>query len=152
MIAAIRVRGCVNLNHDIKRALAQLNLNRVNRLNLVPDTEEKRKMLKKVENYITWGEVDAGLIAGILEKRGRVSISKKLSVEYLKEKKINSFKELAEKLEAGASLQSVGVKPFFGLKPPSKGYDRKGIKKSYSIGGALGYRGKEISGLINRMI
>jgi len=152
MIAAIRVRGCVNLNHDIKRALAQLNLNRVNRLNIVPDTKENRKMVKKTENYITWGEIDAELIARILAKRGRVSISKKLSVEYLKEKKISSFKELAEKIEAGASPQSFGLKPFFGLKPPSKGYDRKGIKKSFSIGGALGYRGKEISKLINRMI
>jgi len=152
MIATIRVRGCVNLTHGIKRALAQLNLNRVNRLNLIPDTKENRKMAKKVENYITWGEIDTELIARILKKRGHASISKKLSIEYLKEKKISSFKELAEKIEDGTSLQSLGVKPFFRLKPPSKGYDRKGIKKSFSIGGALGYRGKEISKLINRMI
>ena len=40
----------------------------------------------------------------------------------------------------------------FHLKPPLKGFERKGIKKPYSIGGALGYRGESINDLIKRMV
>ena len=49
-------------------------------------------------------------------------------------------------------MRGFGLKPFLALKPPSKGFERKGIKKSYSIGGALGYRGKAINGLVERML
>ena len=38
------------------------------------------------------------------------------------------------------------------LHPPIKGYERKGIKTTYSKGGALGYRGKDINTLITRMV
>jgi large subunit ribosomal protein L30 len=38
------------------------------------------------------------------------------------------------------------------LAPPVKGFGRKGIKKSFSLGGALGYRGDKINDLIKRMI
>ncbi|MEK6874839.1 MAG: uL30 family ribosomal protein [Nanoarchaeota archaeon] len=43
-------------------------------------------------------------------------------------------------------------KPYFRLAPPTKGFERKGIKKSYDAGGALGYRGEAINALIERMI
>jgi large subunit ribosomal protein L30 len=42
------------------------------------------------------------------------------------------------------------VKPIFRLSPPRKGYE--GNKKSYQNGGALGYRGKDINDLIQRML
>ena len=42
------------------------------------------------------------------------------------------------------------VKPLFRLSPPKKGYE--GIKRSVVRGGALGYRGKEINKLIERML
>ncbi|MDK2849628.1 MAG: large subunit ribosomal protein [Candidatus Woesearchaeota archaeon] len=40
----------------------------------------------------------------------------------------------------------------FHLNPPKGGFERKGIKKPFSIGGALGYRGEKINDLIKRMI
>lgn len=55
-----------------------------------------------------------------------------------------------EMLELLKKVNSVnGV---FKLHPPIKGFERKGIKKDYSIGGALGYRKNEIVSLIKRMI
>lgn len=152
MFAVIRIRGNVHLKERIKRTLALLNLNRVNRLAIVPENEQYKKMLKKVENYITWGEINTETLAKLLEKRGCISLRKGISMDYLKEKKLNSFKELAEKIEKGSSLRELGLKPFFALKPPSKGFERAGIKKAYSIGGALGYRGKDINVLIERML
>ena len=40
----------------------------------------------------------------------------------------------------------------FKLCPPKGGFERKGIKNPFSLGGALGYRAKEINDLIKRMI
>lgn len=44
------------------------------------------------------------------------------------------------------------LKKFYRMSPPKGGFERKGIKKPYSIGGALGYRGAEMSVLIKKMI
>jgi large subunit ribosomal protein L30 len=44
------------------------------------------------------------------------------------------------------------VENVFKLSPPRKGYGRKGIKKAYSISGALGNRKDDINELIQRMI
>ncbi|MCX6711078.1 MAG: uL30 family ribosomal protein [Candidatus Woesearchaeota archaeon] len=43
-------------------------------------------------------------------------------------------------------------KGFFRLHPPKGGFESKGIKKPYSIGGALGYRKSEIAALIKKMM
>jgi len=43
-------------------------------------------------------------------------------------------------------------KKFFRLQPPRKGFGRKGTKRMFSAGGALGYRGEKINDLITRMI
>ena len=42
------------------------------------------------------------------------------------------------------------IKPLFRLSPPKKGYE--GIKRSFTNGGALGYRGKEINKLLERAL
>ncbi|MEM4396274.1 MAG: uL30 family ribosomal protein [Candidatus Woesearchaeota archaeon] len=43
-------------------------------------------------------------------------------------------------------------KMIFALHPPIKGFEDKGIKKSFKQGGVLGYRGEKINDLIKRMI
>ena len=45
-----------------------------------------------------------------------------------------------------------GIKAYFRLMPPVKGFARQGIKKPFSMGGALGYRKDKINDLIKRMI
>lgn len=44
------------------------------------------------------------------------------------------------------------LKPFFRLSPPKRGFERKGIKIPFKLGGALGERGNEINALIQRML
>ena len=41
---------------------------------------------------------------------------------------------------------------FYRLNSPRKGFERKGIKRPFSVGGALGYRAEKINDLIARMI
>ena len=45
-----------------------------------------------------------------------------------------------------------GLKPYFRLLPPRGGFERKGIKTPFSMGGSLGYRGQHINMLIKRML
>ena len=40
----------------------------------------------------------------------------------------------------------------FKLCPPVGGFERKGIKTPFSLGGAIGYRADKINSLINRMV
>ena len=151
MHAAIRVRGSVNITPDIKKTLQLLNLDRVNHLVMVKD--QQKNMLSKVQAYITFGEIDKETLASLIQKRGRTAGDKRLDESFLKEKKAKDFKQLAEEiLEGEKSLQSLGIKQVFRLRPPKKGYERAGIKKSYSTGGALGYRANDINRLIKRMI
>lgn len=151
MYAAIRVRGNVKIIPQIKRTLELLRLDRVNHLVLVKP--EQRGMLNKAQSYITFGEIDQETLAKTLEKRARQPGNKKADKEFLKEKKMTSFEEMAKKIMEGKTkLEDIGIKPVLRLSPPKKGYERAGIKKGYSIGGALGYRASDINTLIKRMI
>jgi len=151
MYAAIRVRGNVNVSPRIKKTLELLRLGKVNHLALVK--KEQRAMLNKAQSYITFGEVDEKTLATALEKRGRLAGNKKIGQNFLKEKNFKGFGEIAKAvIEEKETLSSLGIKPVLRLGPPKKGYERAGIKKGYSVGGALGYRASDINSLIKRMI
>ena len=109
-------------------------------------------MLKRAQNYVTWGEASKETVALLLQKRGRLAGNKKLTDEYAE--KIG-YKSLGELAEAVASCKVeywklIGVQPVFKLHPPSKGFKGK-TKKSYGAGGEAGYRGEAINDLIKRM-
>jgi large subunit ribosomal protein L30 len=151
MFAAIRVRGCVDVIPAIKKTLELLRLDRVNHMVLVDNSQ--RGMLAKAQFYITFGEIDAETLALAIEKRARLPGGKKIGDSFLKEKGFKSFGEMAGALiDKKASLQGLGLKPVLRLSPPRKGYERAGIKKGFSIGGALGYRASDINRLVKRMI
>jgi len=151
MLAAIRVRGSVNVSPNIRKTLELLMLDRVNHLVLVKD--EQKGMLNKVQSYTTFGEINEETLAKLLEKRARLPGNKKVDGKYLKEKKVKDFQELAKAIiEGRLSLRGLSIKPVLRLRPPKKGYERAGIKKGYSVGGALGYRASDINKLVQRMI
>jgi len=153
MIAAIRIRGTVHMREEIESTLKLLRLTRANHLVLLPEKEGTISMLKKVKDYITWGRISKETLRKLLEKRARLPGNKKLTLEYLKKHSINSFGELAEKVQAEPKiLEKLNIKPVFRMRPPSKGYERGGVKKSFVVGGALGYRGEKINDLIERML
>ncbi|MCD6478405.1 MAG: 50S ribosomal protein L30 [Candidatus Diapherotrites archaeon] len=153
MIAAIRVRGTVHVREPVERTMRYLNLKRPNHLTLLPEEKSTIRMLKKVENYITWGEIKKETLAKLLEKKAYLECGKRLDRDYLKKHNLNSFLELAEKIEKRElTLEKLKIKRSFRMRPPSKGYGRAGIKKSFKVGGALGYRGEAINELIERML
>ena len=119
LMAAILVRGLINVKGDIKDTIQNLGMFRKNYCVLVENDPVYVGMLKKAKDFITYGEIDEETLKLLLEKRGQ---------DYKKGKR------------------------FFRLAPPRKGFERKGIKKPFSVGGALGYRGSKINDLIRRMV
>ncbi|MEM4662594.1 MAG: 50S ribosomal protein L30 [Candidatus Diapherotrites archaeon] len=153
MIVAVRVRGEVNVRKSLKRTLELLNLKAPNNIVLLRESKSIERMLKKVESYITWGEINEETLAKLLEKRGILLSGKKIDKETLQKFKVNSFLELSNKIISGEiEIKKLGLKMPIRARPPKKGYGRKGIKKSFSVGGALGYRGNKINDLISRMV
>lgn len=69
-IAVILVRGLIDLKQDVKDTLRMLNLQKKNACVIIDDNPVNRGMVKKCENYITFGEVSEEVIALLKEKRG----------------------------------------------------------------------------------
>ncbi|MBP2143002.1 large subunit ribosomal protein L30 [Methanococcus voltae] len=151
--AVIRVRGSVGVKKDIADTLKMLRLHKVNHCVIVPENEHYIGMVKKVKDFVTYGEIDNETFEKLILKRGRLAGNNRVSEEIVKEATDLSVSELAEKVMAGEiKLKDTEVKPVFRLHPPRKGYDKEGIKRPFSVGGALGYRAGKINDLIIKMM
>ena len=150
MLAVIRIRGNVRVRKEIKDTLQMLRLKRKHTCVVIPETPQYLGMVKKVKDYVTWGEISKEMLVELLRKRGRIIGNKRITEEFLKEIGMG-LEELAEKLMKGEiKLKDIGIKPYFRLAPPSKGF--KGSIKAHYPKGALGYRGEKINELLERMI
>ena len=153
-IAIIRVRGEVNVNHEIKDTLKMLKLFKKNYCVIISNSPHYLGMLNKIRDYVTFGEISDETFSMLLEKRGEITKKQKLTDKYVKEKTKKSIKDFSKDFILFKSeLRDIpGLKQFFRLHPPLKGFEREGIKKPYSTGGALGYRADKINELILRMV
>ena len=113
-VAIILIRSLVKIRKDIRDTIRMLSLFSKNNCVIIKKTASTAGMLKKIKDYVTWGEINEETI-------------KKL-------KKMRIMKNETYRLH-----------------PPIGGFERKGIKTPYQMGGALGYRGKEINKLIEKM-
>lgn len=153
-IAIIRVRGCKKLKTTVEDTMKMLRLYRKNSCVIVPNTKTFVGMLTKIKDYVTWGEIDEKTFQALLTKRGKLPAKQKLDETYMKDKTKLSFADFTKEFFAfKKELKDIpGLKQFFKLNPPQKGFERKGTKKAFTIGGALGYRKEKINDLIQRMI
>jgi large subunit ribosomal protein L30 len=153
-IAVIRIRGTAGVSKEDEDTLKMLRLNKPNHMRILKPNPSIIGMVRKVERYVTWGEIDLETLELVLRKRGRLIGNRKLTDEYVKEKLgLNGIRELAEKIFNGEiDINDLkDLKPIFRLTPPSGGF-RKSVKAFYSSDGELGYRGGEINKLIVRML
>jgi len=153
-VAIIRIAGQTKLNKQVKYTFSILRLYKKNTCVIIKNTPSKLGMIKKLKDFITWGELDEKTFKILLEKRGRIIGNKPLTNNYIQEKsKLNLNDFINEFMECKKELKDVpGLKQFFRLSPPRKGFEKKGTKHPFSLGGSLGYRKEKINELIQRMI
>lgn len=70
MIAAVRVRGNPDRKPKVKDALEILNLPKTEHCVVYKDNQAVRGNLKKVSNFITWGEIDEDLFEELKKHKG----------------------------------------------------------------------------------
>lgn len=75
-IAVIRVRGGIGVKNEIRDTLKMLNLHRCNYCVVVPKNDSYAGMIKKVKDYVTYGEIDDETYKLLVEKRGKKSREK----------------------------------------------------------------------------
>jgi large subunit ribosomal protein L30 len=151
--AVIRVKGTVNIKPDIKKTLSLFRLTKANHCVLLDENKITKGMLQVSKDYITWGEVEKDVLLKLIMNKGKLEGDKELTDDHIKS--ATSFNSLNNISQAIADdkfkyKDIPNIKPIFRLNPPKKGYG--GIKRSFKKGGALGYRGKEINKLLDRMI
>jgi len=139
-VVVIRVRGKINLTHELRKTFEMLNLYNKNGCVVIDNNPSMMGMVKKVKDYVTWGEITEENYKNLVEKKadlykGRTEDSK-LKIKYNKYFTYNKKK----------------YKKFIRLSPPNGGFGTKGIKIGFSKGGAIGYRGEKINELLLRMI
>ncbi|HLD72345.1 MAG TPA: uL30 family ribosomal protein [Candidatus Nanoarchaeia archaeon] len=138
-VIIVLVRGLVNKSHPIKQTFELLKLSRKNQAVVIPKNGVNLGMIAKINDFVTWGEIDEATFKELVAKRGVEFLSRNTD-----SKNLYTYKSL--------SFNGKHYKPYFRLSPPTKGFGRKGIKAAFNTGGALGYRGDKINDLIKRML
>ncbi|MEM1577492.1 MAG: 50S ribosomal protein L30 [Candidatus Pacearchaeota archaeon] len=143
MIAAIRIKGRVEIPKEIKDTLYLLRLRKKFVCSLYPEEKQIINMLEKVKAYIAYGKINDKTLEILIRERGRKLGDKRLSEE--------EVKRVIEELKKGKKLKEINIiKPFFRLAPP-----RGGFKKNSKLlwpKGIRGNIGEKINDLILSMI
>jgi len=70
MIAAVRVRGDVDVDVKISTTLQNLNLEKRNQCVVFEDSDSIRGMLNHAKDYIAYGEIDEETVEALEERNG----------------------------------------------------------------------------------
>jgi len=155
-LLAIRLKGEFGTPWVLGTALKSLHLKGRFNAVLVENKPENIGMLRRVKDYVTWGDVSTNEVAILLRERGEFSGGVSMTDETVKKKFGEaSVQDLASALIRGRinlrTLSQAGLNPVFRLRPPSGGFEGS-IKRAYSKRGELGNRGPAIAGLLTRMV
>lgn len=135
MLAAVRIRGLVNVRPNVKTTLERLMLRRKNWCVLLPDNPTSRGMLKLAQDWIAWGPIKSETVKKLIDKRGEPEGEA-------------DIQKIVKGVEEGKSLKELGLKQVFRLSPARGGF--KSIKYHYPRG-ALG-KWENIDILIEKMM
>ena len=148
----VRIKGQADCPYWASTTMALLKLDKKYRATILPAKDNTLGMLRKVQHYVSWVEIDASLATELLDKKARKGGYQKVTDEDLKELGFASTKELGAALAEGkATLSKLKpLKPWFALAPPVHGF-KKSTKKLYGQKGILG-QNKELDTIVRRMI
>jgi large subunit ribosomal protein L30 len=148
----VRIKGQADCPYWATTTMTLLKLDKKYRATILPAKDNTLGMLKKVQHYVSWIEIDASLAKELVEKKARKGGYQKVTAEDLKELGFSSAEELGKALAEGkATLSKLKpLKPWFALAPPVHGFKRS-TKKLYGQKGMLGLN-KELDTIVRRMI
>jgi large subunit ribosomal protein L30 len=147
----VRVRGTIHAREEVDQTLRLLHLTRPNHATILPEAPSFRGMIHRVQGYVTWGEAEPETVDLLLKERGRTVEGTAVtpeSVTALPGSK--TLPDVARAVAEGGLSNVTGLRPLFRLHAPKGGW--RSTKKPYSLGGALGYRGRAINDLVRRML
>jgi len=148
----VRIKGQADCPYWATTTMTLLKLDKKYRATILPAKDNTLGMLRKVQHYVSWVEIDASLATELLDKKARKGGYQKVTDKDLKELGFASTKELGAALAEGkATLSKLKpLKPWFALAPPVHGFKRS-TKKLYGQKGILG-QNKELDTIVRRMI
>lgn len=73
-IAVLRVRGRVGVRGDINDTMGMLGIGRKHALAILKKSPPVMGMIKKSEDYITWGEISGETLEKLMEKSGKSAV------------------------------------------------------------------------------
>ena len=148
----IRIKGQADVPHWANTTLNLLKLEKKYRAIILPAKENTEGMLRKVQHFVSWQEIDLPTTRELLDKKGRRAGYKKITAEDISKAGFKTIDELAASLSEGKTSMSKikPLKPWFALSPPKKGFKRS-TKRLYGQKGILGHN-KELTTLVKRMM
>ena len=148
----VRIKGQADCPYWATHTMTLLKLDKKYRATILPAKENTLGMLKKVQHYVSWIELDSSLAKELIDKKARKGGYQKITAEDLKELGFANSDELGTALAEGkATLSKLKpLKPWFALAPPKLGFKRS-TKKLYGQKGILGHN-KELDTIVRRMI
>jgi len=148
----VRIKGQADVPYWATTTLKLLKLDKKYRATIIPAKENTLGMLKKIQHYISWQEIDISTTKELLDKKARKEGYKKITTDDLPKIGFKTIDELASSLTEGkATLSKLSpLKPWFALAPPKHGFKRS-TKKLYGQKGVLGHN-KELTTIVRRMM
>ncbi len=148
----VRIKGQADCPYWATHTMMLLQLDKKYRATILPAKDNTLGMLRKIQHYVSWVEIDASLATELVDKKARKGGYQKATSEDLKELGFASAEELGTALAEGkATLSKLKpLKPWFALAPPVHGFKRS-TKKLYGQKGILGSN-KELDTIVRRMI
>ena len=148
----VRICGQPDVPYWATTTMSLLKLEKRYRATIIPEKENTLGMLRKIQHYISWQEIDLETTKQLLDKISRKSGYKKVTDEDITAVGFESMDELASALTEGkATLSKLKpLKPWFALDPPRQGFKRS-TKRLYGQKGVLGHN-KELSVIVKRMM
>lgn len=73
-IVLIRIKGMVGIDKDIEETLSRLRLRRKYACVVVEDTPVNKGMIKKVNDFVAYGEIDEKTYKELVAKRGKKDV------------------------------------------------------------------------------
>ncbi len=148
----VRIKGQAGCPYWATHTMTLLKLDKKYRATILPAKDNTLGMLRKVQHYVSWVEIDASLAQELIEKKARKDGYQKITDKDLKELGFANAAELGTALADGkATLSKLSpLKPWFALSPPVLGFKRS-TKKLYGQKGILGAN-RELDTVVRRMI